>query len=119
MKRKADISLDECLARGVSPSGENQIKDINANKEQVEGNCATATQVLPEWNVGLVVGVSAEVAGPKVEVTGLTAEVAGVEAKVAGPTAEVARVETEVAISAEESAEWFWRLLEQLGYERW
>ena len=91
VKRKADISLDKWLARGVGSSDLNQPEGVEANGEPVAEPCPTVTPVPLE---------------------GKTEPVTETTANVAGTTAYVAELD-------EGSADWFWAILEQSGYERW
>lgn len=105
VKRKADISLDEWLAKGV---GSSELKPSDGGEphgEPVVEPCPTVTT----FPLG---GRTEPATRTTVEVTETIADVAGTPADMAGTGAHVAKLD-------EGSAEWFWLILEQSGYERW
>ena len=83
VKRKAAISLDEWLTRGVE--------------------IADSTPALEVVNEGVEVAVAA----PTAEVRPELKEEPTTEASV------------DVAVTEQEAADWFWSLLDTLGYELW
>ena len=105
VKRKAETSLDEWLARGIGSSELNKVEVVETSESEVATPCPTTTAVPQGGKTEQVVGTTTEVARGTVDVT--------------GSIAEVAANTTEVAESDSGNADWFWLLLEQSGYELW
>ena len=87
VKRKADISLDEWLEKGVSPSELIQTNNPGTVPAQPRDIVPTATPFRPTRTVGPLVGGIANVVGANVALVGGTSEVATTEQEVAGTTA--------------------------------
>ena len=130
VKRKASISIDEWLDKGLNPlttgttstpatvSCEAPNQRLTAEEVQSEVNAPATTGELSEATSGAAPSANVlptYVASPPVQ-RAVTSEPA------AGPRERpqpVNEVTSDVARGEEESVEWFWRLLEQAGYERW
>lgn len=64
-RKKAEISLNEWLKRGVGSSEMNQAKAADTKGEQTATPCPTVTEGPTEVKVEPVAVTSADVAGPK------------------------------------------------------
>lgn len=114
VKRKANISVDEWLERGRAISEATPTAAATAGHETVESSQQSA-------EVAAATGAGEQVAPP----TQQSAEVAaatGTGEQVAPPTKEVEQIPattTDLAEPVEGTADWFWALLAQTGYETW
>ena len=104
MKRKADISIDEWLAKGVGISELNPVTGVESQGASTTEPRLTVT----DFPLG----------GKAEPVTATTVGIPGASTDVAETLTDVAGTSVPVTEGTEAAAEWFWRLLEQAGYER-
>ena len=130
VKRKASISIDEWLDKGlnsltISPPSIPATVDCEASTQ-----CSTAEEAHSKAREPVVTGGLAVTTSGTAHVADNTSPCVESRPVQQSATSEptvgargrpqpVPEVTGDVASNESEAAEWFWRLLEQAGYERW
>ena len=127
VKRKASISINERLDKGSNPLTTSTLAAVDC---EAPNQSSTAEEAHSEVNVPVAIGglidatseaapsanvLPTYVASPPVQRVVTSEPTVGARER----PQPVSEVTGDVARDEGESAEWFWRLLEQAGYERW
>lgn len=111
VKRKADIGLDEWLAKGVESSESRPLNGVEPREASAAEPCPTVTTFPLKGRTEPATETTVDITGSITNVTGATVDVVGTNTDVAGTGMPIVE-------RTEEAAEWFWRILKRAGYER-
>ena len=130
VKRKTSISIDAWLDKGLNPLTTESTSTLATENCEAPNQRSNAEEVHPEvnvpvWTGGLINATSEATPSANVLPTDVASQPAQrvVTSEPAAGAREGPQLVNEVigdmARDEGEGAEWFWRLLEQDGYERW